>query len=569
MSGSNTQQNRIKIITGAVIVVGASVIFRLFQLQIMQGSSYAERAEHQYVSSSNVFDRGNIYFTDKDGHTVAAATIESGFKIGINPSQIKDPEATFAALSPLLPIDQESFFQSANKKSDPYEEIAVRVQRETAEAITALELPGVTLYRDKWRFYPGGPLAAKAIGFVSFKENALVGSYGLESFYNDALTRTSENLSVNFFAQLFANVQSSVFKHSSVRGDIVTAIEPTVQSELESAVTSVRQKWASDYVGAVVMDPFTGEIVAMAQVPTFDLNDYRSVDDISVYTNPFAQNVYEMGSIIKPIVMASAIDTGAVTPQTTYTDKGSVQVDDRTIYNFDKKARGLATMQDVLSQSLNTGMVFVSQKMGKDALREYLIDRFRLGEKTGVDLPGEVKGLVGNLKTHNSVNYANAAFGQGLATTPLSIVRGFATLANGGYLVTPHLATAIEKDSGGREEIAYEKGEQVLKPETVSTMRQMLVKVVDEGYDRGLPHYSVAAKTGTAQIARPGGLGYYDDRNLHSLIGYFPASRPRFVVYFYNYYPKNNGQFAVQTLADPFFSMIQFLGNYYEISPDR
>lgn len=570
MQNASVNKRRIKFIMGAVVFVGALVSARLFQLQIVHGKTYAQKGESQYVSSSSAFDRGSIFFTSKGGETVAAATIASGSKVAIVPAQLQeDPETVYEKLNAIVPIDHDAFLTSAKKKNDPYEEIAVRVDADAAEQITALGLPGVSLFRDKWRFYPGGALAAKAIGFVSYKNTTLVGSYGLESFYNDVLARTGENLSVNFFAELFANVQSGGFTNTNAIGDVITSIEPTVQSELEHAVESVHEKWNSEAVGAIVMDPFTGAIVAMAQVPTFDLNNYRTVDDISIYSNPFAQNVYEMGSIIKPLVMASALDMGAVTPQTTYTDKGSVVVEDRTIYNFDKVGRGVATMQDVLNQSLNTGMVFVSQKMGKAAMKEYLLDRFKIGEKTGIDLPGEVSGLVGNLKTQNSVNYANAAFGQGIAITPLNIVRGFAALANGGSLVVPHLASVIQKESGELEELTYEKSKPILKPETVATMTTMLTHVVDDGYHRGLAHYSVAAKTGTAQIARPGGLGYYEDRNLHSLVGYFPASAPRFVIYFFNYYPKNNGQFAIQTLADPFFGMVQFLANYYEIPPDR
>lgn len=569
MHANNLPDSRIKIIMGAVMLVGALVIVRLFWLQIARGQRYDQSAENQYVSKSGSFDRGSIYFTTKDGATVAAATIESGSKAAIEPRRLLDPQAAFDQLSGLISLNREKFFASAERTNDPYEEIAVRIPSDTAEAIDALKIPGLTLYRDKWRFYPGGSLAAKAIGFVSYKDDQLVGSYGLESFYNDVLTRSGEHLSVNFFAELFANVQSTVFKNNTSSGDIITSIEPAVQSELETAVASVRSKWGSDMVGAVVMDPHTGEIVAMAQVPTFDLNSYGEVSDIGVYANPFAQSVYEMGSIIKPVVMASALDAGAVTPQTTYHDGGSVQVEDRTIYNFDKKGRGTASMQDVLNQSLNTGMVFVGQRMGKETFKNYLLGRFKLGDRTGVDLPGEVKGLVSNLSGSNTVNYANATFGQGIATTPLNIVRAFGALANGGYLVTPHFATAIEQENGKQEAIQYEKEGPIISPETVSTIGSMLTKVVDDGYHRGLTHYSVAAKTGTAQIARPGGLGYYTDRNLHSLIGYFPAAKPRFVVYFFNYYPKNGGQFAIQTLADPFFSVIQFLGNYYEITPDR
>ncbi len=276
-----------------------------------------------------------------------------------------------------------------------------------------------------------------------------------------------------------------------------------------------------------------------------------------------------MGSIVKPLVMAAALDVGVVTPATTYTDRGSVAVGDKILNNFDKKGRGSnVSMQTVLNQSLNTGMIFVQQKMGKDSFKEYIVNRYKLGEKTGIDLPGEVNGSVSGLKDANDVNYAAAAFGQGIATSPINIVRGFASLANGGTMVTPHIATKVIEASGKTTDTVHPTGDRVLKPESVATITNMLVHVVDDGYHIGNPHYSVAAKTGTAQIARPDGGGYYTDRNLHSLIGFFPASKPRFVLYLFNVYPKG-ALYAIQTLGTPFMDMVDFMSTYYEIAPDR
>lgn len=276
-----------------------------------------------------------------------------------------------------------------------------------------------------------------------------------------------------------------------------------------------------------------------------------------------------MGSIVKPLVMAAAINEGVVTPTTTYNDSGSVTINGKTLNNFDKRGRGNnVSMQRVLNESLNTGMVFVEQKLGKEKFKDYIVGKYKLGEKTGVDIPGEVNGAVGSLKDNNDINYAAASFGQGIATSPINIVRGFAALANGGTMVTPHIADTIIEASGHETKIKYPEGARVLKPETISTITNMLVHVVDDGYHKGIPHYSVAAKTGTAQIARPDGTGYYTDRNLHSLIGFFPASNPRFVLYLFNVYPKG-ALFAIQTLGDPFFDMVQFMNNYYEIAPDR
>lgn len=570
MSEINIQNNRIRILTGVVATVGILVVARLFSLQIVKADEYRARAERQYVTpTGGVFDRGNIYFTDKDGSSIAAATIENGFKVAINPSRITDPDATFTALSAVLALNADDFFARAAKKNDPYEEIAFRLDQATADKVNELAIPGVTVYRQKWRFYPGGNLSAQTIGFVSYRGDELVGNYGLEEKYNDVLSRTGGSLYVNFFAEIFANVQSTVFKNEIPAGDLVTSINPTVQSQLEVVVGEIQRKWSSDTVGGIVMNPHTGEIVAMASAPTFDLNNYGVQKDQSVYLNQMVQGRYELGSIVKPLVMAAAIDVGAVTPLTSYYDAGSVVVQDKTINNFDKKGRGHVTMQDVLNQSLNTGMVFTQQKMGKEAFKTYMVDRYKLGEKTGIDLPGEVNGLMSGLRGTNDVNYANAAFGQGIATTPINIVRGFGAIANGGRLVTPHIVTAIDEQTGFKKTIDYTVStEQILKPETVATITSMLTKVVDDGYHRQVKHYSVAAKTGTAQIARPGGQGYYTDRNLHSLIGFFPATKPEYVLYLFNVYPKG-ALYAIQTLGDPFFDMVQFLGNYYAVTPDR
>jgi cell division protein FtsI/penicillin-binding protein 2 len=571
MSDSNIHTSRINIIITAVAILGGIIVVRLFTLQIIHSKDYRARAQRQYVTpAGNVFDRGTIYFTSKDGTTVAAATIQNGFKAAINPSLVTDAAQAYADINKVIPIDQTTFLNNAAKKNDPYEAVAQHISAQQGSALTAQKIPGLTLYSDKWRYYPGNSLAAKAIGFVSYgNNNTLVGNYGLEQYYNDVLSRTGSELYVNFFAEMFANIQSSIFKNNATTGDVVTSIEPTVQAQLEQVVSGIQQKWSSQSVGGIVMDPNNGEIIAMAQVPSFDLNSYGAEKDPGVYTNPLVQSDFEMGSIIKPLIMAAAIENNVVTPKTTYTDNGSVVIRDKTIYNFDKRGRGPGTtMQGVLNESLNTGMVFVEQHMGQTMFKDYLINRSQLGKKTGVDLPGEVSGLMSGLNGSNDVNYATAAFGQGIATTPISIIRTWSSLANGGYLVTPHIATFINEQNGTIKTLSYPKTGPLLKPETLSTIDNMLIHVVNDGYHREQHNYTVAAKTGTAQIAMPGGGGYYNDRNLHSMIAFFPVSHPKYIVYFFNYYPKNI-LFANQTLGDPLMGMVQFLANYYNIPPDK
>ncbi len=562
---------RIRLLSLAIFVFALIIISRLFFVQVIHGSEYSERADRQYATpSGSVFERGTIYFTKKDGNVVSAATLMSGYKLAVNPKEVKNADATYTKLASVITLDRADFITKASRTQDPYEEIATKLSKEEADAIYAMELPGVYLYKEKWRFYPGNSLASQVLGFVAYKGDILAGRYGLERYYNDTLTLQKDNLYVNFFAEVFSNISDTIKGSDQRTGDIVTTIEPTVQNHLEGELKTLMSKWSAEAAGAIIMDPHTGEIYAMAQAPDFNVNEFNKVEGTKPFGNSHVENVFEMGSIIKPLVMAAALDAGVVTPETHYTDNGTVTVDGKVISNFDGKARGDVSMQEVLNQSLNTGMVHVYRKLGKEKLRDYLLG-YGLGEKTNIDLPNETTGLVRNLHSTRDLEYATASFGQGIAVTPVEAIRAFASLANGGQLVSPHLVKEINYKDGGSKVIEYEKGKRVLTEKTSEAITGMLVKVIDMGYGGGaykMEHYSIGAKTGTAQVAREDGKGYYEDKHLHSFFGYFPAYEPRFVVLFYIRDPKG-AQFASQSLLPPFISTTKFLLNYYDVPPDR
>lgn len=376
---------------------------------------------------------------------------------------------------------------------------------------------------------------------------------------------------MNFFAEVFSNVTEVVSeKEFGGMGDVVTSIEPSVQTFLEKKLSEVSKDWNSKSSGGVIIDPKSGEIFALGVNPSFDLNTFNEVRDNSIFTNPIIERVYEMGSIIKPLTMAVGLDSGSVTADTTYFDAGKIELSGYTISNYDGKGRGRVDMQTVLSKSLNTGVAYVVSQTGNKKFADYM-RAFGLGEETGVDLPGEIPGLIENLKSPRDLEYATASFGQGIAMTPIATIRALSALANDGILVTPHVATSIEYDLGYSKKIVHDDDTRVISSEASDEITRMLVRVVDEALLGGtvsFDHYSVAAKTGTAQIADRVDGGYYDDRFLHSFFGYFPAYEPRFLVFLYTEEPKEV-RYASQTLTHPFVDIVKFLINYYEVPPDR
>lgn len=562
-------QLRIRVVIFCIFLVSFVLLSRLFFVQVIHKNVYADRADKQYVTpSSNIFNRGSIFFSKKDDSLVTAATVTSGFKIAIIPKDIVNTEDVYTKLAPYLQMDKATFLEKVSKKDDPYEEVATGLSKEQITAVDNFNIKGVSIFKDNWRSYPGNNLASHTIGFLAYKGNTLSGQYGLERYYDTTLSKPADEAYVNFFAEVFSNIKNTISDTST--GDVVTTIEPVVQSMMEGELRDTLKKWNADQAGGIIINPQTGEIYAMTGLPDFDLNNFKSVADVGVYRNPLIENVFEFGSVIKPLVMSAALDVGVVTPETTYFDAGSVVVDKKTINNFDKKGRGVTTMQGVLDQSLNTGMVFVEGKLGHDNFRTYM-KSYGIGEKTGIDLPNETSGLINNLNSPRNIEYANASFGQGIALTPIEAVRAFSVLANGGNLITPHLVKEINYDNGLSKTIndPFTK-ENLLKKESTDTITKMLIHVF-ESYDGGIHKmnkYSIATKTGTAQVAREDGKGYYDDRHMHSFFGYFPAYDPKFLVFLFLKDPKQV-KYASQTLIPPFIDITKFILSYYNVPPDR
>lgn len=573
----NEQQVNRSIDRGRFVLVlwlffGMILVGRAFYIQVLKHTHYTELASNQYISSTPVnFDRGTIYFTNSKSTPVPVAQLRTSYRIAIDPTQISDKDALYEKMSAYIPVDKKVFMEKANKKNDSYEEIAKDISNDIVAQLRSKKLKGVSYVKDNKRAYTQDMIGAKVIGFVGNDGSRIKGQYGLERYYDDVLTRNSSDKNINFFAELFTDIEKTIVTNTDKReGDIVLTIDAEAERILHATLVETKATWKSDVIGGIIMDAKTGAIIAMDGLPTYNPNEFQNVKDSNSFMNQAVSGVYEMGSIIKPITMAAALDAEAVTEDTTYTDTGFRDLNGYKVRNFDGKPRGPNThMQTILDKSLNIGIVFLVEQLGYKRFQSYF-KKFGIGEETGIDLPGEASGLTKNLDSKVFVDSATAGFGQGIAITPIQTIRALAALGNGGKLVTPHVVDSIIYQNGDVQKIVSEADEQVISATTSEKISRMLVHVVDTALKDGkykMDHYSIAAKTGTAQMVEPG-KGYYEDRYLHSFFGYFPAYEPKYIIFLFHTYPKG-AEYASATLTDPFFKLVKFLISYYEIPPDR
>lgn len=565
-------RSRIRLVLLFVILVALAIFTRLYFIQIVHGDEYSQKADRQFAAGgSGLFDRGAIYFTRKDGTLISAATLATGFLVAINPQTLSDPETAYAALSAVAPsaLSRDAFLAAAAKKNQVYIEVAHHLSEVNGQALSAKDIAGVQVLRERWRYYPGGTLASQSIGIVTYGSgDTLAGRTGLEAVYDEALSRSGDSLYKNFFAELFSNVGNMLVAARDAReGDIITSIEPEVQVRLQDDLAKVNQKYSSKESGGIIMDPATGAIIAIATYPSYDGNDLQSVAGTAL-GNPLVEHVHEFGSIMKPLTMTSALDAGVVTPETTYNDTGCITVNKAKLCNWDLKARGVIPMQQIIVQSLNVGASWVATELGQDKFRSYFTKLF--GTKTGIDLPNEGRSLLGNLSKPQQVGYDTASFGQGIAETPVQMIRALGAIANGGVMVTPHIATAVRLDSGIERALDWSQTVPVFGAEAARETTAMMTAVVDEKLQNGqakIPTMSVAAKTGTAQLTDGHG-GYYKDRFFHSFTGFFPSYSPRFIILLYTNDPQGV-TYASDTLGTTFLDLTHFLIDYYAVPPDR
>jgi cell division protein FtsI/penicillin-binding protein 2 len=538
--------SRFTVLIGFLLIAYSFLIFRLYNLELVKGGYYTARAESETLASEDLSaNRGAIYFTDKNGGVLPAAINKNFPIIYAVPKAIEDPDEAANALAPILNMPVQTLRKIFSKPNDSYEMLEKKIDPSLAAQVEDLNIKGVYTDAVAERFYPMGAVASQVLGFVgpNPKDSGESGHYGIEEFYNSTLESVVSGSK---------NIIQGV--------DVNLTIDPNIQIEAEKILDDLVAANNATGGSVIVEDPQTGKILAMGSTPDFDPNDYSS-SSIADFLSPTVQKVYEPGSVFKVLTMAAGIDAGKITPQTTYTDKGTVTVSGAKITNYDLLTHGAygpgTTMTNVIEHSINTGAVFAEAQTGNDIFTNYL-KKFGLNEKTGVDLPGEVAGNLNELTPKApQVAFSTASYGQGVAVTPLEIINAIAAIANGGTLMRPYLNAALQPQVIRR----------VISTSTAEQVTGMMISAVDKAGVASIDGYSMAGKTGSAFI--PDLVhGGYTNKLIDSYIGFGPTSNPKFIAMIrIDTLPES--AIAALSVVPAFRDLSQYIINYYGIPPDR
>lgn len=543
---------------------------KLFKLQILQGGQKRKQAEEQHSVVQRLLpSRGEILLLDKlSGQTSPAATNIKKFFAYAVPPRVKSLQLTAAALAGALDLKEAEVLEkiSGNKK---YVILKKHLNQEEQDKLKELKLAGIYLDAEEARFYSEKNFLSQTLGFVGYKQDKRAGLYGLERYFDKELSGAPGLLSEDkdpAGAWIFGGRRDITPAQDGV--NLILTIDKNIQFKAETVLKEAVEKHGADSGSVIVVNPKTGEILALAGFPNFDPNEYGKVSNPELFGNDAAIGSYEPGSVFKPITMAAALNEGKVQPDTVYTDSGKILIDGYTIKNSDGKAHGVQNMTQVLDESLNTGAIFAKEQIGNKKFLEY-VKKFGFGRPTGVELL-EGKGNLDNLAGNIAVNYHTASFGQGILVTPLQLVQAYTAIANQGKMMKPFLVASKIYPDGRTENIKPGAVIEAISPKTANTLAAMLVSVVENGHGKraGVSGYEIAGKTGTAQVARKDKKGYEEDNNIGSFIGFGPAENPQFLMLVRVNHPRSV-KFAESTAAPAFGEIAQFILNYLHIPPTK
>lgn len=552
----------------AVLIMMAGVlVLRLFFLQIVDTSDLeAKNLSQVQVDRKLQSPRGTIY----DRHESPLAMSVFTKSLYADPQMLKkNPEDIAELVAPYVSISKEAIVENL-KEDTAFVWLDRMMEPDKSKAVEKIiedeKLEGLNFVEESKRYYPNGNLAAQVLGFVGTEDKGLD---GLEMVLDDELKGGLTKEVVATDRKGNAIFGSVLAQYLPDKGKSVTlTIDATVQFIAERALEQAMVDTKPAHASVIVMDPKTGEILAMANRPTYDPNHYDKGKEQD-FKNIAVTNLYEPGSTFKPIIASAALASGKWTVDTVYNDTGSIMASGHVMQNWNGEGYGKVRLLEILKFSINTGMVRLGLTTGPEILSEY-VHKYGFGQPTGIELPGEGEGLLFNPEEMADIDTASMSIGQGIAVTPLQMVRAFGAIANGGILMKPHIVKAYNNPDGTvASETQTESQGQAIPENVASTIVDILEKEVSEGGGNKamVEGYHFGGKTGTAQKLNTEYGGYLDGRYIASFIGFGPVEDPKFVVLVAIDDPSNGSIYGSQIAAPVFKDIMSQLVRYYQISP--
>ncbi|MFZ1258167.1 MAG: penicillin-binding protein 2 [Candidatus Saccharimonas sp.] len=501
----------------AIALLMVLFVARLFYIQVIQHDYYVAQADSEQIKRFTLHaKRGEIYVMD--GTTpVKLVMNETVYTVWADPATITNKQAVIDAVNKIAGgHTRKDFAKYLDVKGSRYQVLATKVSRTQAELLKKEDLAGVGFDAVSQRVYPEGQLGSQVLGFVNAEGD---GKYGIEQAKDEVLKGKNGLLkTVTDVRAVPLTVGDKNIKQPAQDGkNLVLTIDRNVQAATEKALLAGAEKTGATHLSAIVMDPATGKVLAMANLPTYDPSNINQVTNVEAFNNNTISNPYEPGSDIKTFTVAVGIDKGVITPQSTYNNTDYIKVEDSQITNASKGQTGTITMQHALNWSLNTGMVTIAMRLGdgsnitrqaRNTMYDYFYNRFRMGKYTGIELANEAKGKLfsPDEEQGNAVRYSNMAFGQGMDATMLQVSSGFGALINGGTYHTPSIvAGSLATDGAFVPAPAKPSYTGVISPEASVTVREMVYEARQAFYGKkDKPGYMIGGKTGTSQTIKNG-----------------------------------------------------------------
>jgi cell division protein FtsI (penicillin-binding protein 3) len=543
---------RIRLLLAVFAAVFAATFLRAAWLQAVRAQSLSKLAATQHRQKVDIpAPRGTIY--DRSG--VQLAIGEQATTVYADPLQVKDPQRVARTVAQALGLDEEDVYAKITDRSRGFVYLQRKADPAKAARLARQKLAGLGFYPEERRFYPQRSVGSQVIGYAGVDNRGLA---GLELAVDKQLAGSggSETIVRDPFGRALEVVNDVSEREGS---DLWLTLDHTIQANAEAVLRDTVRRWRAKSASAVVLDPRTGDVLSMAVAPTYDANQFPGVWRV-LQRNRAVTDTYEPGSTFKLVTVGAALSDGLVTPWTRFRLPYQIQVADRKIHDAETRGTETMTVARILSQSSNVGAITLAQKLGRERLQEW-ISRFGFGHRTGIDFPGESRGILPSYWSGSTIG--NVPIGQGIAVTPVQMAAAYAAIANGGLWVRPHLI-----DHVGTRPPKRQPRRQVVSPLVASQLVSMLKNVVLEGTGTAaaIPGYYVAGKTGTAAKPDEHG-GYSDSRYVASFVGFVPATEPGLVVLVTVDEPR--GAIWGGVVAAPAFQQIaKFCLQYLEVPPD-